>query len=76
MHGSAGLIQTLLAHDLVDEYRILTFPVLIGSGKQLFGTGAPPRSLQLVPTAATGAGVVISVYRPAGELRTGSFARE
>jgi dihydrofolate reductase len=76
VHGSSDLIQTLLAHDLVDEYRILTFPVLLGSGKRLFGSGTPPRSLQLVRTAATGAGVVISVYRPGGELRTGSFARE
>jgi len=75
VHGSADLVQTLLAQDLVDEYRVLTFPVLLGSGKRLFGTGTRPRSLQLVRTATTGAGVVIGVYRPGGELRTGSFAR-
>ena len=74
VHGSAGLLQTLIAHDLVDEYRLLTFPVLLGGGKRLFGAGTPPRSLQLVRTGTTDTGVVVSVYRPAGALKTGSFA--
>ncbi len=76
VHGSAGLAQTLIENNLVDEYRILTFPVILGTGKRLFGTGTVPRSLKLVRSSTTGAGVVFSVYRPAGSLRTGSFALE
>ncbi|MBP1767898.1 MAG: dihydrofolate reductase, partial [Candidatus Aminicenantes bacterium] len=74
VHGSAGLAQTLIEHDLVDEYRLLTFPVILGTGKRLFGTGAVPRTLRLVSSRTTGKGVVVSVYRPAGSLQTGSFA--
>lgn len=76
VHGSAGLIQTLIEHDLVDEYRLLTFPVMLGTGKRLFGSGTVPRSLTLVHSQTTGKGAVFSVYRPAGSLRTGSFALE
>ncbi len=74
VHGSAGLAQTLIENDLVDEYRILTFPVVLGTGKRLFGAGTVPRSLKLVRSSTTGAGVVFGVYRPAGSLKTGSFA--
>ena len=74
VHGSAGLLQTLVAHGLVDEYRLLTFPVVLGAGKRLFGSGAVPASLELRETRTTPAGVTYSVYRPAGELKTGSFA--
>jgi dihydrofolate reductase len=74
VHGSCGLAQTLIANDLVDEYRLLTFPVILGIGKRLFGNGAVPRTLTLVRTATTSTGVIISVYRRAGGLKTGSFA--
>lgn len=73
VHGSAGLAQTLLQNDLIDEYRLLTFPVTLGTGKRLFGSGTVPRTLKLMSTQATPSGVVCSVYRPAGELKTGSF---
>jgi dihydrofolate reductase len=73
VHGSCGLAQTLIAHDLVDEYRFLTFPVVVGSGKRLFGTGAVPASLTLMKSSTTSKGVVVSVYRRAGSLATGSF---
>ena len=76
VHGSAGLAQTLIENDLIDEYRVLTFPVVLGTGKRLFGSGAVPRSLKLIRSSTTGKGVVISVYRPAGALKTGSFALE
>jgi dihydrofolate reductase len=76
VHGSCGLAQTLIKNDLVDEYRLLTFPVVLGTGKRLFGSGAVPRTLKLVRSDTTSTGVVISIYRPAGELRTGSFALE
>lgn len=76
VHGSCGLLQTLIEHDLVDEYRLFTFPVLLGTGKRLFGSGTVPRSLRLIRTLTTGTGVVVSVYRPSGALKTGSFALE
>ena len=74
VHGSCGLAQTLIAKDLVDEYRLLTFPVILGTGKRLFGSGAVPRTLKLVRSTTTSTGILVSVYRPAGTLKTGSFA--
>jgi dihydrofolate reductase len=76
VHGSHGLAQTLIEHDLIDEYRLLIFPVVLGTGKRLFGNGAMPASLRLVRTSTTGSGVVLAVYRPAGALKTGSFVLE
>jgi dihydrofolate reductase len=73
VHGSGGLAQTLIKNDLIDEYRLLTFPVVLGTGKRLFGAGVVPASLVLVSSCATPAGVMISVYRRAGALKTGSF---
>jgi len=74
VHGSCGLAQTLIENDLVDEYRLLTFPVILGTGKRLFGNGAVPRALRLVRSNTTSLGVIIGIYRPAGSLKTGSFA--
>jgi dihydrofolate reductase len=74
VHGSAGLIQTLAAHDLVDEYNVLFFPVVLGKGKRLFEPGTVPAALALVSTRTTGTGVVISTYRRAGRPSYGSFA--
>jgi dihydrofolate reductase len=76
VHGSANLIQTLLEHELIDEFRLMVFPVVLGSGKRLFGDGAIPRGLSLVDSATSTTGVVMSTYRPAGEVRAGSFALE
>jgi dihydrofolate reductase len=72
VHGSAGLIQTLLREDLVDELRLIVFPVVIGEGKRLFGEGAVPRTWRLATSKTTSAGSVIATYRPVGELKTGS----
>ena len=74
VHGSGDLAQTLIAHDLIDEYRLLVFPVLLGSGKRLFGAGTAPATLRLLRSHTTSTGTVISVYRRAGTLETGSFA--
>lgn len=74
VHGSADLIQTLLRHNLVDEYRLWVFPVVIGSGKRLFAEGAIPSGLRLVDSVVSSTGVVIGTYEPAGEMVTGSFA--
>ena len=73
VHGSASLIQTLLRHNLVDEYRLWVFPVVIGSGKRLFGDGTTPSGLRLVDSKVSTTGVVMGVWEPAGELVTGSF---
>jgi dihydrofolate reductase len=73
VHGSANLIQTLLAHDLVDRYRLMVFPVVIGSGKRLFAEGTLPGSLKLVDSRVSTTGVLIATYEPAGEIVTGSF---
>ncbi len=70
------LLQVKIEKDLVDEYRILTSPVVLGVGKRLFGTGAVPRILKLVRSGITSNGVLFTVYRPAGSLKTGSFALE
>ena len=63
VHGSTDLIQTLLAHDLVDEFRLLTFPVVLGNGQRLFGDKAVPMNLDLVKSKKTKNGVTMAVYR-------------
>ena len=74
MHGSGNLIQTLLRHDLVEQYRLLIFPVVLGFGKRLFAEGAIPSGLKLVDSTVLTTGVVMGTYEPAGEIVTGSFA--
>jgi dihydrofolate reductase len=71
--GSGRLLQTLMAHDLIDEFRILTFPLVLGRGKRLFRDGIQPGALKLTATAVSTTGVIMSVYERAGEIRTGSF---
>jgi dihydrofolate reductase len=74
VHGSGNLIQTLLRHNLVDQYRLWVFPLIIGSGKRLFSDGTTPSGLKLVDSKVSTTGVVIGTYEPAGEIATGSFA--
>ena len=74
VHGSGNLIQTLLRHGLVDEFRLWVVPVVIGSGKRLFGDGTIPAALKLVDSTVSSTGVVIGTYVPAGEIVPGSFA--
>ncbi len=76
VHGSAGLIQTLLAEDLVDELRVILFPVTLGEGKRLFGDGAVPRTWRLTAHKVTGSGALLLTYRPAGEVETGYVGPE
>ena len=73
VHGSGDLIQTLLRHDLIDQYRLLIFPVVIGSGKRLFSEGTIPSGLKLLDSTVSTTGVVLGTYEPAGEIVTGSF---
>jgi dihydrofolate reductase len=73
VHGSGGLAQTLIEHDLIDEYRLLFFPVHLGSGKKLFRDGAKAAALRLISATTTGSGVIIATYQPAGPVRYGSY---
>ena len=73
VHGSANLIQTLLRHNLVDEFRLWVFPVVIGSGKRLFADGTVPVGLRLADSKVSSTGVVMGTWQPAGEIATGSF---
>lgn len=73
VHGSGDLIQTLLRHDLIDEFQLWTFPLVIGTGKRLFAEGTVPAALRAVESTTSTTGVVITRYERAGEIRTGSF---
>lgn len=73
VHGSGNLIQTLMRHGLVDEYRLWVFPLVLGSGKRLFADGTIPAGLKLVDNKVSTTGVVVGTYEPAGEVITGSF---
>jgi dihydrofolate reductase len=74
VHGSAGLIQTLLTNDLVDELRLILFPVVVGTGKRLFDDGTVPAAMRLKSSSTTSTGAVILSYERAGDLQTGTFA--
>jgi dihydrofolate reductase len=71
VHGSPGLIQTLLEHDLIDEYRLWIFPVVVGAGKRFFGDGTSPGAMKLVDSKISSTGVTINTYERAGEIEVG-----
>jgi dihydrofolate reductase len=73
VHGSGNLAQTLMRHGLIDEYRLFTFPVVLGAGQKLFTEGAEPAALRLTRSERTEKGIVINVYEPAGAPTYGSF---
>jgi len=72
--GSSDLIHTLQQHGLVDEYRLIVSPVLLGTGKRLFAEGAAPAAWHLTESRATGAGALYCAYERAGRPGYGSFA--
>lgn len=74
--GSSELLQTLIAAELVDEFRVWVFPLVLGKGKRLFENGVPPRGLTLVESRSAPKGVLFNTYRPAGPLPGGSLAPE
>jgi dihydrofolate reductase len=73
VHGSPGLTQTLLEHDLIDEFRMWIFPVALGTGKRLFGDGTIPVALRLVANSVSKTGVTINTYARAGEIEIGEM---
>ncbi len=73
VHGSGNLAQTLFKHNLVDELRLQTFPITLGTGKRLFGEGTIPAAFTLTDSLVTPNGVIMANYKRAGKVKTGSF---
>jgi dihydrofolate reductase len=67
VHGSARLVQTLIERDLVDELRLMVYPLVLGSGRRLFDETSDKKPLRLVDSKVVGDGVAILIYKPAGE---------
>jgi dihydrofolate reductase len=72
VHGSVRLVQTLVERDLVDELRLMVFPVVLGSGKRLFGETSDKKRLRLVDSKVVGDGVLILIYERSAEEAKGS----
>jgi dihydrofolate reductase len=73
VNGSAQLVHALMEHDLIDEYRLMVFPVVLGSGKRLFADTSDTTALRLVESQPVGSeGVLILTYQPAGKEEEGS----
>ena len=73
VHGSAGLLQTLWRTGLIDRIQLMIFPVAVGEGKRLFGTGTVPTSFTVTKSQMSSTGVVIATYEPAGPVVTGTM---
>jgi len=73
VYGSGKLIQTLLKHDLVDEFWLRIFPITLGTGKRLFAEGTLPVAFSLQEAKTSPARVIVASYKRAGEVQTGSF---
>jgi dihydrofolate reductase len=71
--GSAILLQTLLQHELVDRFRLMTFPVVLGSGRRLFNGGILPLTMHAVDLTTTDQGIVLGTYEPVGPVRHGEM---
>jgi dihydrofolate reductase len=76
VHGSANLMQTLLEHGLIDEFRLWIFPLVLGKGKRLFDGGTVPAGLEVTRSEAFSTGVVMATYRSGADIKYGSFVAE
>jgi dihydrofolate reductase len=76
VHGSANLIQTLLEHGLIDEFRLKIVPLVLGTGKRLFGAGTVPAGFDVASSQVLSSGVIVATYRSGAEIKYGSFAAE
>jgi dihydrofolate reductase len=70
--GSSKLVQLLLENDLVDQIRLMTYPLILGEGKKVFADGAAPAAFTLTDSAAGKSGVIIATYKRSGEVKTGT----
>ncbi len=73
VYGSGNMLQTLMEHDLVDEFWLKIFPVTLGQGKRLFDKGTIPASFTLIESKTSPSGVIFANFKRAGEVKTGSF---
>jgi dihydrofolate reductase len=73
VYGSSNFVQTLLKHDLVDEFWLKIFPITLGSGKRLFADGTSPAAFTLTDSKVSPLGVIFANYKRAGEVKTGSL---
>jgi dihydrofolate reductase len=73
VHGSVNLIQALLEHGLIDEFRLWIFPLVLGKGKRLFEGGTPPAGVELASSQVSSSGVIMATYRTGAEIKYGSF---
>jgi dihydrofolate reductase len=71
--GSSKLVHLLLEHDLVDELRLMTYPLILGEGKKVFADGAMPAAYKLTDSSVGPSGVIIAWYKRAGEVKTGTM---
>jgi len=76
VHGSANLIQTLLEHGLIDEFRLKIYPLVLGTGKRLFDGGTVPAGLELASSQLSSSGVIMATYRSGAEIKYGTFGAE
>jgi dihydrofolate reductase len=76
IQGSGNFVQTLLKHQLIDEFSLLIFPVLLGNGKRLFAEGTVPSAMKLTKSRSFATGVIMATYEPDGAVKTGSFAQQ
>jgi dihydrofolate reductase len=74
VHGSGNLLQTLIAHGLIDEFRLWTFPLVLGKGKRLFDGGVVPAGFELTSSLISSTGVIIATYRSGADIKYGSFS--
>ena len=73
VYGSSNLIQTLMKHDLADEFWLKIFPIVLGKGKRLFADGTIPAALTLLDSETSPKGVIVASYKRAGDVKTGSL---
>jgi len=75
IHGSGNLAQTLFKHGLVDELRLMMFPITLGTGKRLFGDGTIPAAFTLTDSLITANGVIFAGYKRSGKVKTGTVGK-
>ncbi|WP_332687067.1 dihydrofolate reductase family protein [Bosea sp. (in: a-proteobacteria)] len=76
LQGSSQLIQALLARDLIDQFELMIFPLVLGKGRRLFGQGTLPGAFKLVESSTSSTGVIMATYRRDGAVTAGSFAHD